>query len=203
MYVVDSENIKMNKKSVFLAPNIISVLILLGCTNGIGVGSDRSRYNVEDINTKNEIIERPLHLAGRFLNPLTAMANTYSVTLGDVDGDGDLDLVAGNDYGQTNRLYLNDGAGGLVDSGQGLGSEYSTSIVLGDLDGDSDLDLVTGNYLGQANRIFVNDGNGVFRDSGQALGSYDTTAILLGDMDADGDLDIIEGSLQKNSSVFE
>ena len=36
---------------------------------------------------------------------------TYAVVLTDVDRDGDLDLVEGNDYGFWNTIWLNDGRG--------------------------------------------------------------------------------------------
>ncbi|MBL9152511.1 MAG: DUF11 domain-containing protein, partial [Verrucomicrobiales bacterium] len=126
---------------------------------------------------------------------------TRSVVLGDVDGDGDLDLVEGNYSGQANRVWLNDGAGSFTDSGQALGKYSTRSVALGDVDGDGDLDLVEGN-ANQANRVWLNDGSGSFSDSGQMLGGAATTSVALGDVDGDGDLDLVEGNYGQANQVW-
>ena len=133
----------------------------------------------------------------------TETDNTWAVVLGDVDGDGDLDLVTGND-GQTNELYLNDGSGGfpgINTPGTAIGSETdsSRSVVLGDVDGDGDLDLVAGNS-GQTNKLYLNDGSGGFAGTGTAIGSETeyTYSVVLGDVDGDGDLDLVAGNFGLN-----
>jgi hypothetical protein len=77
------------------------------------------------------------------------------LALGDVDGDGDPDLVLGNS-GQ-NRLYLNDGSGTFTDATterMPTTNDSTGSVALGDVDGDGDLDLICGNET--PNGLFLN-----------------------------------------------
>jgi hypothetical protein len=119
-------------------------------------------------------------------------ACSYSVQLGDLDGDGDLDaFVANSSHARlsdpSNKVWFGDGASGFFDSGQKLGMVYSLAAVLGDLDGDGDLDAYVGNYR-DADRVWLNDGRGRFLDSGLRLGNSNGHDIVLGDLDGDGDL---------------
>ncbi len=112
---------------------------------------------------------------------------TMSVALGDLDGNGSLDWVIGNDQG--NEVWLNDGSGFFTDSGQRLGELQSREVKLADLDGDSDLDIYVANQFGHPNKVWFNDGDGLFVDSGQILGYEDSVDMALGDLDGDGDID--------------
>lgn len=63
------------------------------------------------------------------------------VSLGDLDGDGALDLVL-TDYLEPCQIWLNDGNGYFLDSGFRFGDgQFYRHAVLGDLDGDGDVDI--------------------------------------------------------------
>ena len=82
---------------------------------------------------------------------------TEAVALGDVDGDGDLDLLCGNSN-QSNTLYLNEGGTfGITPVWLSTPLNSTRDVVLGDVDGDGDLDLLCGNY-NQSNTLYLNEG---------------------------------------------
>jgi hypothetical protein len=116
-----------------------------------------------------------------------------SVALGDLDRDGDLDLVAANIYGKS-KVYLNNGAAKFEAGGPiGGTAESSLSVALGDFDRDGDLDIA-GNHSGQ-NMVSFNDGTGRF-PSEQRFGppTYHTTSLVVADVDGNGSLDLIAGN---------
>ncbi len=124
--------------------------------------------------------------------------------LGDLDGDGDLDLFAAviaspeaPDRDRADRVMFNDGLGTFTDSGQRLGDIDSTSVALGDMDGDGDLDALLGNKAGAS--LWINQGGaqnaqqGMFTRSSNDVSGADTTAVFLADLDGDDDLDALIG----------
>ncbi len=123
------------------------------------------------------------------------------VAVGDVDGDGDRDIVGPSAAGQPDRLWIQGEDGTFGDEGPArLGtSSRSAAVRLGDVDGDGDLDLIVG--LGYAGgdappaRLYLNDGAGVF---GEAVGALPPTMagtdpddVDLLDADGDFDLDVL------------
>lgn len=78
----------------------------------------------------------------------------------DMENDGDQDLVVGNDDGQVNRIYLNDGEANFSSSINEISSETkdSRSIVAGDIDADGFQDLYIANEF-SGNSLLINNGN--------------------------------------------
>jgi len=69
---------------------------------------------------------------------------SMAIAVGDVDKDGDVDVVIGN-LGAANKLYLNDGLGNFgVGLEIGAETDFTTAIARVDVTGDGYLDVVAG-----------------------------------------------------------
>jgi hypothetical protein len=90
--------------------------------------------------------------AGYFSDSGQSLGNSDSigVSLGDLDGDGDLDAFV------QDSVWLNDGSGSF-DSGQDIHSGAGTETALGDLDGDGDLDAFIVSNVDQPNTVWLNE----------------------------------------------
>jgi hypothetical protein len=114
------------------------------------------------------------------------------VALGDVDGDGLVDVYLCRTDG-SNALYRNLGGWRFEDitaaAGVAAAERFSTGAVFADIDGDGDLDLLV-LALGGPNAWFLNDGTGRFTERLLPDRAGSTTAALA-DADRDGDLDLV------------
>lgn len=137
-------------------------------------------------------------------NPLPTLVTAVV----DVDRDGILELIAGNDFTYRDMVYWRGPSGdAYFERGEdfGLGIGYrgvgidSMGWTTGDLDGDEIPDHVVTGFHDQASMVHVSGGDTEFEDVGPDWGMLDRIDTLrwasgLGDFDLDGDLDLVEAT---------
>jgi hypothetical protein len=81
---------------------------------------------------------------------------TFSIAVGDVDEDGDLDAFMTNYIG-ANTVWLNDGTGIFAALGQSLNGQNVIGISSGDMNGDGNADVLIGMIEGNGgNKVYFN-----------------------------------------------
>ncbi len=131
--------------------------------------------------------------------PLSFSNTTQSFAGGDVDGDGDGDLVVFHTLNGSGYEVLRQEAG-VFHLEPVLGGGPATDLF--DVDGDGDLDGVCCGGDGGGPQTYtsasmweiaLNDGNGVFAPSFKIPGLAGSGWAGAGDLDGDGDIDLIAG----------
>ena len=184
----------------------------LGIGDSLFTGLSGFRFKLNDIDSDGDLDILTLNLGntGLLTNVSTlfvrenngsgqfALAETYltglasaDVDAGDVDGDGDQDLIIANFFGKDVTLLLND-------QNQNFGKQLEvlgvpTLVCKEDFNLDGFVDLAFSNSTGFAVNVFLNDQLGAFEQLNLLPNGEANETIATGDINGDGFPDIVHG----------
>jgi len=119
---------------------------------------------------------------------------------GDLDNDGDLDLVIVRPEDAMTDVWLNDGAGGFsMGTSLAVGSD-ALAVAVGDLDDDGNLDVVVSRPVAPEVEIGFGDGAGGFTSTQEIAlpGGGSAFTVTVGDANRDGENDLIIADAQQS-----
>lgn len=118
------------------------------------------------------------------------LKSAFTVCVGDLDSDGDLDVIAGGQSGDI-RIYINNGSGSF--SKKYLESNYGAvwSVKVYDVNKDGKLDIIAA--VSKAENITWYKNNGGLSFTKKIIDNNMVSAedVAAGDLDGDGDIDLV------------
>jgi len=135
-------------------------------------------------------------------------SGTEDLATGDIDSDGDIDMIVGASDKGGMAIWLNDGNGRTWTrsaSNGGLPAEgWVPRLMLVDLNGDEHLDLVANRSVGP--RAYIGDGTGFFIERSLGLPEPTVYGIYIGldvaDMNNDGRNDIVVANWVDGPEIY-
>jgi len=111
---------------------------------------------------------------------------------GDLDADGDVDVVMTDGWGSGDnvKIMFNSGNGSLVGPFVYSAGTWAREAVANDVDNDGDLDLSVANAGDNSVSVLYNDGNGNFAGLANFTVGSDPTSVFANDLNSDGYIDI-------------
>jgi len=119
-----------------------------------------------------------------------------STSIGDVDKDGNLDLlITGNTFEPTTLIYLGNGQGDFssISLGPDAGVDISSTSI-SDVDGNGNPDLlITGRNLegDPSSTLYLGNGEGDFTEAEAGLTGVQRSSTSIADVDGDGNPDLL------------
>ena len=164
------------------------------CRQGVNNSADPRRWNRLFVNDgTNHYTDQALTFG------VQNREQSWTTDFGDVDNDGDLDMVVTN-HSTTMQFFVNDGTGHYTDATVGSGLALTAAFLQSkfeDLDNDGFLDLITAGNLGSSAEFYLHgNGDGTFTQMPGMLpepSARNLQTFALGDMNHDGFIDVYAG----------
>ena len=194
--VLDIKNASINKEALSSKTQFASQSLFTDITSSLGI-----KY----VHTQNDFIDFNIQK----LIPHKFSEYAPAIAVGDINGDGNDDMILGGSVNNSAQILLQQNNGSFLQKALlpnlGFNSKptMDEGLLLIDVDGDKDLDLIitSGGYESPVgsdaylDKLYVNDGKGNFTLVENALPSNKTSKLCIKaiDYDKDGDLDLFIG----------